>query len=878
MIFIIEISSTEEPPDLVVPSIYELSQFYNSTTSAQAQILMQYIRFLKGLYCSRPFPTYFKSPVTRQHARHFIKLALVDSLSDSEPTHSSVLLQIQGKVDEIQKKKKSLSLDEVGRLTDGSSANYILIEGAPGIGKTTFAWELCQQWAKGQLLNQWPVVLLIQMRDKRIRCAKTLKDIFYHPEAYINDSVYQVMQNTNGKGVLLFFEGYDEVSETQRLEDSVFQKLLRKELLPQAAIAVSSRPIASTTLCEHFTGQVQQHIEILGFAHENVEAYISSACMDNPVLKENFDEYLSCHPFIYSVMYVPLYCSIITELYLMHWNKGKKEFAPKTLTEIYTALVAYLLQRHFDVDPTRSFQAHKIHSLTELPQDMYWSVLDISKIAAKGIQNCQYIFDTLECSPLGLMNAVQDTYIKENPPISFSFLHQTLQEFLAAFYITQSGNLTISQTLQNPDHFPIQKYLQGEHRKESNTLFHWPVLLFIAGLTKLKEIPIELLQSFPMKLKGTPDNPEVKFHPAIFQLLFETQSPLLVSSLFVKNTYMPLPWEMTPLDWFVCGYCIANSSASSTWIIEYEEDTIHTVSCLEMFGRGLRYQIPTKKGGTVARLSLLGGSKLLQCLTAIMDVHARIHGLSELVLGGELNPGRKTDTMLKQIARVFPLLKRLQVSTDLDFTNWHTLFMHLPSLQYLDTLELEAVFTENDATLLSEQLKSCSFLKQLILWCNEDSTGIMVLVASASHLATRHLRVFSLQRCSLNESTVHLLSKAIESPQCSLQVLNFREVNISPNGFSTFAQAIAKKKSITTLGLCDCGITDASVICLATVLNENTMIKDIELTEWYMSEEAEAFLKDAVSNSSTVKNLKLAPRDVFQDIPKELQEYLGLYQ
>ena len=842
--------------------------------------MIQYIRFLKGLYCSRPFPTYFKYPIIRQHARHFIKLALVDSSSDSEPTHGSVLLQIQGKVDEIQKKKRSLSLDEVGRLTDGSSANYILIEGAPGIGKTTFAWELCQQWAKGQLLNQWPVVLLIQMRDKRIRCAKTLQDIFYHPEAYINDSVHQVIQSTNGKGILLFFEGYDEISESQRLEDSVFQKLLRKELLPQAALAISSRPIASKTLCEHFIGQVQQHIEILGFAHENIEAYVSSACKDNPVLKENFDDYLSCHPFIYSIMYVPLYCGVITELYLMHWNKGKKEFAPKTLTEIYTALVVYLLQRHFDVDPASSFQAHKIHHLTELPQDMYWSILDISKIAAKGIQNCQYIFDTLECNPLGLMNAVHDLYTGENSATSYSFLHQTLQEFLAAFYFTQNGNLTVSQVLQKSDYFPIKKYLQGEHRKESNTLFHWPVLLFIAGLTKLKEIPMELLQSFPAKFKGklAIDDSEVKFHPAIFQLLFESQSPSLISCLFVKNTYKPLPWEMTPLDWFVCGYCIANSSVSSIWCIEYEEDAIHTVSSLELFGRGLRYQISSKQRGTIARISLLGGSKLLQCLTAIMDVHVHIHGLSELVLGGELNPGRKTDTMLKQISVVFPLLKRLQLSTDVDFTNWHTLFIQLPSLQNLDTLELEAAFTEGDAALLSHQLKSCSMLKKLILWMNEDSCDTAELVAAASHLATSQLHTFSIQRCTLNGSAVNVLSDAIQSPKCSLKVLTFQEVTMSPIDFSTFATAIAKNQSITTLTLCDCGITDASVVCLATVINENTVIENIELTEWYMSEEAEAFLKDAVSNSLNIKNLKLAPRNVFQDIPKELQEYLGLYQ
>ena len=50
-----------------------------------------------------------------------------------------------------KRKRKALSLYEVGRLTDGSSANYLypFTEGAPDIGKATFAWELCQQWVKG---------------------------------------------------------------------------------------------------------------------------------------------------------------------------------------------------------------------------------------------------------------------------------------------------------------------------------------------------------------------------------------------------------------------------------------------------------------------------------------------------------------------------------------------------------------------------------------------------------------------------------------------------------------------------------------------------------------------------------------------------------
>ena len=39
----------------------------------------------------------------------------------------------------------------------------LLIEGAPGIGKSTFAWEVCHKWGQHQLFNEYkkPGVFLI---------------------------------------------------------------------------------------------------------------------------------------------------------------------------------------------------------------------------------------------------------------------------------------------------------------------------------------------------------------------------------------------------------------------------------------------------------------------------------------------------------------------------------------------------------------------------------------------------------------------------------------------------------------------------------------------------------------------------------------------
>ena len=63
--------------------------------------------------------------------------------------------------------------------------------------------------------------------------------------------------------------------------------------------------------------------------------YIIAACEDNPALLQSFKSYLDCHPFVSSCMYNPLHCSMVTELYVCHWEEGKKASAPKTLTELY---------------------------------------------------------------------------------------------------------------------------------------------------------------------------------------------------------------------------------------------------------------------------------------------------------------------------------------------------------------------------------------------------------------------------------------------------------------------------------------------------------------------------------------------------------------
>ena len=54
---------------------------------------------------------------------------------------------------------------------------FILIEGAPGMGKTTLCKEIASQWAKGELLKDTKIVFLIYLRDPEVQKICDLKDL-----------------------------------------------------------------------------------------------------------------------------------------------------------------------------------------------------------------------------------------------------------------------------------------------------------------------------------------------------------------------------------------------------------------------------------------------------------------------------------------------------------------------------------------------------------------------------------------------------------------------------------------------------------------------------------------------------------------------------
>ena len=250
------------------------------------------------------YPEYSKPQFTHHHRpKQIVNLVLVDRKKDDEVDElrrECLLYQLRGDIDLIKQKKTPLAMDQIGILAEGGgTARRILIEGAPGIGKTTFLGQVCHQWAVGTLLQQWELVILVQLRDKIARTSQCLSDLLYHPDDNISKAVHRIIEQQEGEKVLIIFDGYDELSNDQR-SDSIFLEILQQQSrrLRKATVLVSSRPFATRSLPHQFKDSLDQHVEILGFNEQDIKAYLTSACQDNPGMLKDLSSYIFLQPFL----------------------------------------------------------------------------------------------------------------------------------------------------------------------------------------------------------------------------------------------------------------------------------------------------------------------------------------------------------------------------------------------------------------------------------------------------------------------------------------------------------------------------------------------------------------------------------------------------
>ena len=834
--------------------------------------MQRYVTYLKDRYIAKRTPVYDKeSSLLYFKAKLFINIALVHknvkTMTENDK-EEMIMDRLHGHVDAIQRKKTILDFSNVCKCDNGSLARCVLVEGAPGVGKTTFVFELCKQWARREILQEWGVVVIIKLRDQRTRTAQTINDLLYHPDPEIRNLVVKELVEQNGKGLLMILDGYDELTTEQKESDSVIQLLMSRKLLCCATLMVTSRPLVTRTLDSDFKQSIDQHIEVLGFTDKNIEEYINSACGDNPELVEDFKEYLSCHPFSSSLMFNPLQCAIVTDLYCSHWQCGDKGFAPKTLTELYTGLVHTLLLRYLTHHPVHKENDWTINSMNDLPDDVKQQLEAVTALAAKGIEKQQYVFDKKDgkvpSETLGLMQREEELTAGIGRSLSHNFLHLTLQEYLAAVHYSQqcdNDEQQLSHILGRKGLFPLNNFLKyyGKKREKSSSssATHWPAVLFLAGRTQLSGIDLKA------GLHNSRDaSSDSSVDVSLLHLLYETQCPQLIQSTLVTSRKYISVSGRSALDWFVVGYCIANST--STWRVE----KIATVNP-EYFNHlvmGLKLAPQDGSGeGKIVSLDLCGmQSEIFMIFSWLLPFTKNMSSIRMSSHRQNHHKLKLAEPMVEDVFDSYPLLEELTIEGaynkyfEIKFpcipqqSNLHTLSLHYCNLSIEATSSLIHFLQSPNGRLLHKlSFSDCKFITtdhtyKFSSFELLETNGKYSLKAEGSSFAVNHwllyipsyanlitelvlnvtgqdsspdetlegislnnLHTLSLTKCQLSIKTTSSFIHSLQSKHCKLNKLTLQNCIIlstdstipSIDDFS-FSEVQHGKFSLTATGSC----------------------------------------------------------------------------
>ena len=272
---------------------------------------------------------------------------------------------------------------------------------------------------------------------------------------------------------MVIFDGFDELSLTERCEQSLFLDIIKGKVLSKCAVVVTSRPYASRPVQE--LQSVNRHIEVLGFTNEQIYKCIKQRINDEAKAEELCAE-LEDRLDIASICQIPLNCSIVLYVY-----EQEDYRLPDTLTELYELFILHGLRRYTtrteDTNAAETF--HDIHNLPKPIHD-YFHIL--SKLAYDGLKEDKLVFERrglelafsqtftgTDLPVLDLMTSAK-SYSSRGTHDTYSFLHLIIQEYLGAFWVAKY--LSESEKLDF-----LRENLKSER--------FYMVLWFFAGITKL---------------------------------------------------------------------------------------------------------------------------------------------------------------------------------------------------------------------------------------------------------------------------------------------------------------------------------------------------------------------------------------------------------
>ena len=793
----------------------------------------KYSGYLRDVYNSEQRPVGIGPPTPAEKLLPF-QLARIDKekVSIDEFTRQ----YIRGDMDDVGSlgnefyKKSPIQFEEVGKPRRHHRQKLILIEGAPGVGKTTFSWEFCRKWGKDEILQDHSLLLLLPLRDNNLKEAKTLSDLFYHPNSELQQAVVQEVTSNQGQGVAIWLEAWDELDHEPREKASVFLDLIHGRILPLATVFVTSRPWASEHLRENCGHRIAQHVEVLTSAKDQIEHYISKAEAEAQPssFAAKFTDYLSSNPVIRAAMYTPVTAKMAAEVFT--WSLHTESPAPTTMTELFTAFTLKTLVDHLSTHPVYHKQQLKVTTFSDLPMDVYKQFHDLCRMAYEGILNRQQLVFSAAHLPtgfasLGLMQEVPQLYT-EGRASSYHFIHLTLQEYLAAVHISQLP--AHEQTRL------FQEHVNSGHFKMT--------MRFLAGLAKLANMPPDI----------TIDTAKLNY----FHFLFEandismTTRTLGSDEMVVKSHY-----SWTPLDYYVTGHAISHSNCP--WSPYFEWSSIGDEK-FELFCQGCAAPGGTGCRGHISHAEFWDNGLTSKSIQSFANIPPHIlQNMRRLNLSGNKLNKSACDLLAKAVSSMSRLEELCLGGNPIGSGGAVKVIKALCGSEVKQLWLSNTGIGEPDCEALCELLKSSHSLQRLHIDQNNlSSESVASIITGLSHNSS--LTTLYISNSHFSMANVDSLASVLKDhSKGALTELTLQDCHISSKGAVELAAALCKNSTLKLLNLNRNPIGVEGASSMSDMLQPNTSLEELDLRDDSVEEEGVHQLINSLKHNQTLRTLWL---------------------